>query len=146
MMQSPATKPSRKLKSPLIRPSIQPGAPCAGLSSVPPLAAASPAIAWLRGARRWGLSTSSPTDCATGRSRPGILFPHLQKLGHLHVGPGSRLLDDDAQNVSEIALEHAELLQPGYVVEDLLEVLIQKVKVFVDGQPVDGFHEAARFT
>jgi len=77
---------------------------------------------------------------------PGILFPHLQELGYLQVGPGSRLLDNDAENVFDIALEHTELLQPCEIDEDLFEVPIQGEKVFVDGQPLDGFRESVPFT
>jgi hypothetical protein len=77
----------------------------------------------------------------------GILFPHLQELGYLQVGPGSRLLDDDAENVlSEIGLERAELLQPCESDENFFEAPIQGEKIFVDGQPLHGFRESVPFT
>src|SRR6266850_1925837 len=54
----------------------------------------------------------------------GILFPLLQELGYVHVGLGSRPLDDDAVNVLGIALERTELLQPCHIDENLFEVPI----------------------
>jgi hypothetical protein len=31
-----------------------------------------------------------------------ILLPHLREFGHHRIGPGSRLLDQDAENVEAI--------------------------------------------
>ena len=76
----------------------------------------------------------------------GILFPLLQEVGYLHVGLGSRLLDHDAENVSEIALDRTELLQPCESDENLFEAPIQREKIFVDRQPLHGFRESVPYT
>ena len=72
-------------------------------------------------------------------------LPWLQRLDQHQVGPGSHLLNNYEESVPELPLmEHAELLQPLEVREDLLEVSIQSEESLVDGEASGRvFHRAA---